>query len=66
MVRREIEIDDHTSRLLTELAEEYDGDLSAREVGHKSTLLAMRDRSQADFREGRTATWEDIKARNGF
>jgi hypothetical protein len=74
MVRREIEIDEDTDRLLTELAPEYKGDLSlaladlvhAREgfeefaerseAAQESTLLAMRDRSEADFREGRTVT----------
>ena len=84
MVRREIEIDEDTNRLLTELALEYEGDLSlaladlvhAREgleefaerseAAHESTLLAMRDRSEADFREGRTVTWEDVKTRNGL
>ena len=84
MVRREIEIDEDTNRLLTELAAEYEGDLSSAladlvharegleefaersEAAHESTLLAMRDRSKADFREGRTVTWEDVKARNGL
>lgn len=84
MVRREIEVDEDTNRLLTELASEYQGDLSlaladlvhAREglevfaerseTAHESKLLAMRDRSEADFREGRTVTWEDVKTRNGL
>ncbi len=84
MVRREIEIDEDTNRLLTELSSEYKGDLSlaltdlvhARdgleefaehtEAAHENTLRAQRDRSEADFREGRTVTWEDVKARNGL
>jgi len=84
MVRREIEIDEDTNRLLTELAAEYKGDLSlaltdlvyAREgleefaerseTEHENTLRAQRDRSEADFREGRTVSWEDVKARNGL
>jgi hypothetical protein len=84
MVRREIEIDEDTNRLLTELASEYKGDLSlaladlvrAREgleefaerseAAHESKLLAMRDRSEADFGEGRTVTWDDVKTRNGL
>ena len=84
MVRREIEIDEDTNRLLTELASEYKGDLSlaladlihAREgleefaerseAAQESTLRAMRDRSEADFREGRTVAWEDVKTRNGL
>ncbi len=84
VVRREIEIDEDTNRLLTELASEYKGDLGlalaylvhAREgledfaerseAAHQGRLLAMRDRSEADFREGRTVTWEDVKTRNGL
>lgn len=84
MVRREIEIDEDTNRLLTELASEYKGDLSLAladlvhvregleefaersEATHENTLRALRDRSEADFREGRTVTWEDVKARNGL
>jgi hypothetical protein len=84
MVRREIEIDEDTNRLLTELASEYKGDLSlaladlvhAREgledfaerseAAHENALRAQRDRSAADFPEGRTVVWEDVKARNGL
>jgi DNA-binding phage protein len=84
MVRREIEIDDDTNRLLTELASEYEGDLGlaladlvhAREgledfaerseAEHEHTLRALHARSEADFREGRTVTWHDVKARNGL
>ncbi len=84
MVRCEIEIDDDTNRLLTELASEYEGDLSlaladlvhAREgleeyaerseAAHEDTLFALRDRSEVDFREGRTVSWEDVKSRNGL
>ena len=84
MVRREIEIDEETNRLLTELASEYKGDLNlaladlvhARdgleafaersEAAHENALRTQRDRSEADFREGRTLTWEDVKARNGL
>ena len=84
MVRREIEIDEDTNRLLTELAKEYQGDLSqalanlvhAREgleefaerseAALENGLRTLRDRSEADFREGRTVTWEDVKARNGL
>jgi DNA-binding phage protein len=84
MVRREIEIDEDTNRLLTELAEEYQGDLSVAladlvharegledfaersEAAHENTLRALRDRSESDFREGRTVTWEDVKTRNGL
>jgi hypothetical protein len=84
MVRREIEIDEDTNRLLTELASEYKGDLSlaladlvhAREgleefaerseTAQEAALRTLRDRSEADFREGRTVAWEDVKARNGL
>ena len=84
MVRREIEIDEDTNRLLTEVASEYKGDLSlaladlvhAREgleefaerseTAQEAALRTLRDRSEADFREGRTVAWEDVKARNGL
>lgn len=84
MVRREIEIDEDTDRILTELASEYEGDLSQAladlvhahegleafadrsEAAHESTLRSLRDRAEADFREGRTVNWEDVKARNGL
>jgi len=84
MVRREIEIDEDTNRLLTELASEYEGNLNlaladlvhAREgleefaerseAARENALRDLRDRSEADFREGRTVTWEDVKARHGL
>jgi hypothetical protein len=84
MVRREIEIDEDTDRLIMELASEYKGDLSlaladlvhARdgleefaersEAAYELTLLDLRDKSEADFRVGRTVTWEDVKARNAL
>ncbi|MGA3023556.1 MAG: hypothetical protein ABSF98_02180 [Bryobacteraceae bacterium] len=84
MVRREIEIDEDTDRILTDLASEYEGDLSlaladlvhAREgleefgerseAAHENALRALRDRSEGDFREGRTVSWEDVKAHNGL
>ena len=84
MVRREIEIDEDTDRLLNELASEYQGDLSLaladlvhtragleefaeqREAAHQDALRNMRDRSEADFREGRTVAWDEVKARNGL
>jgi hypothetical protein len=79
MVRREIEIDEDTNLLLTELASEYEGDLNlalggfgsrprrvggVREATHENALRDLRDRSEADLREGRTVTWEDVKTRN--
>jgi hypothetical protein len=84
MVRRAIEIDEDTDRILTELASEYNGDLSRAladlihayegleafadrsEAAHEDVTRAVRDRSEADFGEGRTVTWEDVKARNGL
>jgi DNA-binding phage protein len=83
-VRREIEIDEETDRIFTNLATDYKGDLSlaladlvhARaglqefaersEVAHENALRALRDRSEGDFREGRTVSWEDVKANNGL
>jgi hypothetical protein len=84
MVRREIEIDEDTDRLMMELASEYRGDLSlaladlihAREgleefaergeAAHEHTLRGLRDKAEADFREGRTVSWEDVKTRNAL
>ena len=84
MVRREIEIDEDTNRLLTELASEYEGDLNLAladlvrsregleefaersEAAHESALRDLRDKAEVDFREGRTITWEEVKARNGL
>lgn len=84
MVRREIEIDEETDRILTELASQYKGDLSMAlselvqahegmegfaeqsEAVHEGALRSLRDRAEADFREGRTVTWEDVKANNGL
>ena len=83
MVRREIEIDENTDRILTELASEYNGDLShaladlvhahqgfeafaeRNEAGYGNALHILRDKAEKDSREGRTMTWEDVKARNG-
>ena len=84
MVRREIEIDDDIDRLLTELASEYDGNLSQAlavlvhthedlesfadrsEAAQETTLRAARDQAEADFLEGRTVAWEQLKARNSL
>ena len=33
------------------------------EAANEVALRNLRDRSEADFREGRTVTWEDVKAR---
>lgn len=82
MVRREIEIDEDTHRILSELASEYHGDLNLAlkdlvlvregleelaeqsEAVQENALRSLRDRPEADFAEGRTATWEQVKARN--
>lgn len=84
MVRREIEIDENTDRILTELASEYKGDLSQAlsdlvhvyegleafaehaEAARENTLRAMLERSEADFREGRILSWDDVKTRSGL
>ena len=84
MVRRAIEIDEETDRLLTELASEYKGDLGLAladlvhsregleefaersEAAQEHSLRALRDRSEADFREGRIMSWEDVKTRNAL
>lgn len=36
------------------------------ETAQEAALRTLRDRSEADFREGRTVAWEDVKARNGL
>jgi DNA-binding phage protein len=36
------------------------------EAARENTLRSLRDRSEADFQEGRTVAWEDVKARNGL
>lgn len=84
MVHREIEIDDDTDRILSELAADYQGDLSSAlsdlvharkgleefadvsESAHQSVLRGMLDRAEADFREGRTVSWEDVKSRHNL
>ena len=84
MVRREIQIDEDTDRVLTELAAQHQGDLGlavtdlvqAREgledlaerseTAYKSELRDQRQRSESDFREGRTISWKEVKARNGL
>jgi len=84
MVQREIEIDEDTDRLLTDLASDYDGNLGlaladlvhARggledfaersEMAYGPGLCALRDKAETDFRDRRTVSWEDVKARNGL
>jgi hypothetical protein len=84
MVRREIEIDEETDRLLTGLASEYEGDLGAAladlvhsrqdidelaersEAAYEHRLRDLRDKAEAEFREGHTVSWEDVKRRNGL
>ena len=83
MVRREIEIDENTDRVLTELASEYNGDLShaladlvhahqgleafaERSEAAYGNAFHLRDKAEADFREGRAMTWDDVKSNNGL
>ena len=84
MVRREIEIDEATDRILTELSSQYQDDFSQAiaqlvhahqgleafaersEAAHEITLRSLRDRAETDFREGRTVTWEGVKANNSL
>jgi len=81
---RQIEIDEDTNRLLTELATEYEGDLGlaladlvhAREgldefaqqseEAQGDAVCSLRDRAEADFRESRTVSWDEVKARNSL
>jgi hypothetical protein len=62
MVRREIEIDEDTDRMITELEDFANRSEEVRE----NVLRTLRDASGADFREGRTSSWEDVKTRNGL
>jgi hypothetical protein len=68
MVRREIEIDEDTDRIPTQLVSEYAGDLSlaVAELAHAHEGMHEDLRCEADFREGRTLTWNDVKAPNGL
>jgi hypothetical protein len=67
MVRRENKIDENSDHILTVHACKELVDFADRsEAAHADALRTMRDRSEADFREGRTVTWEDVKARNGL
>jgi len=85
MVRREIEIDEETGRLLAELAAEYQGDLGKAVadlvLAHEGLegfaerseassgdgmVRQLRDRAEADFREGRAVSWHELKARSGL
>jgi len=49
----------HARRGLEELADRS-------ELEHEDKLRTLRDKAEADFREGRTVTWSDVKARNGL
>jgi hypothetical protein len=49
------------------LAHEGLEDIAERsEAAQGPALRALRDQSKADFRAARTASWEDVKARNGL
>ncbi len=62
MIRREIEVDENTDRILAELASDYGGDLGK---ALRDLVLAREGMEEfADRSEGRTVSWEDLKARN--
>jgi hypothetical protein len=82
MIRREINLDEESDRILSELAQDYEGDagkalaelLHARggieafadacEEAQRELLLAQKDRSEREFRDGRVVSWEEVKRRN--
>jgi len=84
MVRREIQIDEDTDQVLTELAAQYHGDLGMAvtdlvqtrqrledfaersEAAREAVLRDQREKAESAFREGRTLTWQEVKARNGL
>ncbi|GEM_PF-1318200 len=84
MVHREIELDEESDRILTELAADYDGDpgrvlsellrshadlesvVEESEQLHAGSLARQKDQSERDFREGRFATWAEVKRQNGL
>jgi predicted transcriptional regulator len=69
---RQIEIDEDTDRILGELAQAHEGDLSKvladfldeTEEIHNSALSAQVERAERGFREGRFTTWDKVKQRN--
>ena len=36
------------------------------EAANQAALSTLRDKAEADFREGRIIDWEDVKSRNGL
>ncbi len=52
------------------MREGCDGDLDEfaeqSEREQEGALVAMRERAEADFREGRTVSWDEVKSRNGL
>lgn len=57
------------SLALTDLVHARQGieDFAERsEAAQADVLRSQRDQSEADFREGRTISWEDVKSRNGL
>lgn len=82
MIRREIDLDEESDRILSELAQDYEGDAGkaladllhtrggieafadACEEAQLDLLLAQKDRSEREFRDGRVVSWEEVKRRN--
>jgi hypothetical protein len=64
--------EDHQGNLgqaLAELVQAHDGlerIADQCEEIHRDSLLKQVSRSEADFAEGRTLSWEEVKRRNGL
>jgi hypothetical protein len=67
MVRREIEIDEESDRILAGLLQSHqsvEASVESCEDAHRDSLLAQKDRGERGFREGRFTTWDEVKRRN--
>lgn len=83
-MRREINLDEETDRILEEFAQEYEGGpdealsdllhahksietfVEQCEEGHRETLLEQLEPGKRGFKEGRAASWDEVKRRNNL
>ena len=73
MVHRQIELDEESDRILTELAgdllqshEGMEGFAAESEEAQGQSLASQKERSERGFREGRFMTWAEVKQQNGL
>ena len=82
MASRQLEFDEETDRMLSEIAQAYDGDVNRAltdlirahesvetfveqcEEAQRDHLNQQVERGERGFREGRFATWDEVKRRN--